>query len=254
MNTSPQKPSLWASFWAAMQFLTIFPPFIRRSFIPAEMGASLAFYPLVGLLIGFLLLLFQKLTLLIFPLQVASALTLALWIILSGGLHLDGFLDACDGLLGGWTPEKRLEIMRDEHHGAFALAGGVLLLLLKFTALSTGGLDPLALLFAPMLGRWGMVLAVVLFPYQRVEGVGRTIKDFASRKHLLVAALWVFITAALASSVVGWVAIVVVVVVVLGGAQVTLRLIPGLTGDIYGALNELAELAVLLTVVAWKQF
>ncbi len=235
-----------------MQFLTILPPVVRRSFTPAEMGASLAFYPFVGLLIGVLLHLFQTLTGLIFPVQVVSALTLAVWIVLSGALHLDGFLDACDGLLGGWTPEKRLEIMRDEHHGAFALAGGVLLLLLKFTALSTSQLEPLALLFAPLLGRFGIVLAVVLFPYHRPVGVGRAIKDNASWKQVVLAGLWVLVAAALASSVVGWIAIVVVVVVVLGGAQASLRLIPGLTGDIYGALNELAELAVLLTVVAWQ--
>ncbi|GAB4470354.1 MAG: adenosylcobinamide-GDP ribazoletransferase [Anaerolineales bacterium] len=242
----------WFAFWAAMQFLTILPPVVKRPFTAAEMGASPAYYPLVGLFLGIVLAAFRWVVSLVLPPTVSAALTLALWVILSGALHLDGFLDACDGLLGGWTPEKRLEILRDEHHGAFALAGGVLLLLTKYSLLATVGFPTLALLLAPAYGRWGMTIALLNFPYQRAQGVGRTIKDFAGRREGLVATLWVLIAASLSFSFQSWFALVVVMVVVWGGAQFTLRLIPGLTGDIYGALNELSELAVLLTFVAWK--
>ncbi len=242
----------WFAFWAALQFLTILPPFVRRPFTPAEMGASLAFYPLVGLLMGGILVLIRWLTLWVLPPTVSAALTLAGWVVLSGALHLDGFLDACDGLLGGWSPEKRLEIMRDEHHGAYALAGGVLLLLTKYSLLAMAGLPALALLLAPAFGRWGITIAVLGFPYQRPQGVGRAIKDTATWREGLFASLFVLITASLSFSFQAWIALVVVMVVVWGGAQWTLRLIPGLTGDIYGALNELSELAVLLTFAAWK--
>lgn len=256
-STEPQPPSNrlqknWYAFWAALQFLTILPPVVKRPFTPAEMGASLAFYPLVGLILGILLVAFRKLTLGVLPPTVSAALTLALWVVLSGALHLDGFLDTCDGLLGGWTPEKRLEILRDEHHGAYALAGGVLLLLTKYSLLATAGFPALALLLAPAYGRWGMTLAVLAFPYQRPQGVGRAIKDWATWREGVVATLWVLIAASLSFSFQSWIALVVVMVVVWGGAQLTLRLIPGLTGDIYGALNELAELAVLITFGAWK--
>lgn len=256
----PQQPEVtgrrlqrsWYAFWAALQFLTILPPFVKRPFTTAEMGASLAFYPLVGLLFGVVLVAFRQLTLGTLPSTVSAALTLALWVVLSGALHLDGFLDTCDGLLGGWTPEKRLEILRDEYHGAYALAGGVLLLLTKYSLLATSGFPDLALLLAPAYGRWGMVMAILGFPYARREGVGRAMKDAATWREGMIASAWVLIAASLTFSIQNWMALVVVMVVVWGGARLTLRLIPGLTGDIYGALNELSELAVLLTFVAWK--
>ncbi len=226
----------WVAFWAALQFLTILPPVVRRPFTPAEMGASLAFYPLVGLIFGGILVAFRQLALEILPPTVSAALTLALWVVLSGALHLDGFLDTCDGLLGGWTPEKRLEILRDE----------------LSTAMIAAGCPDQALLLAPAFGRWGMAMAVLGFPYQRPQGVGRAIKDSATWRDGLIATIWVLIAASLTFSFQSWIALVVVMVVVWGGAHVTLRLIPGLTGDIYGALNELCELAVLMTFVAWK--
>ncbi len=242
----------WYAFWAALQFLTILPPFVRRPFTAAEMGMSLAFYPVVGLLMGLSLVAFHWAALRLFPSTVSAALTLAVWVVLSGALHLDGFLDTCDGLLGGWTPEKRLEIMRDEHHGAYALAGGVLLLLTKYSLLATGGLPALALLLAPAYGRWGITIAVLAFPYQRLQGVGRAIKDAATWREGVFATLWVLIATSFTFSLAAWIALVVVLVVVWGGAQLVLRLIPGLTGDVYGAFNELSELAVLATFVAWK--
>jgi len=248
----PGRVSFWNAFWAAMQFLTITPAVIRRPFTSQEMGASHAFYPVVGLIIGSILALSSRLLQELFPLQLSAAILLGEWIILSGALHLDGFLDACDGLFGGWTPDQRLEIMRDEHHGTFALVGGVLLLLLKFSALIACQLAPVALILAPLLSRWGMSLAIIAFPYQREQGIGRTIKDNASPKGLLFATMFVLGITALANSISGWIALVVVVMVVWGGAKLTLRLIPGLTGDIYGAINELAELAVLLAVTACK--
>ena len=122
------------AFVAAIQFLTISPAFIRRAFSPQELGRAVGFYPLVGLILGGILagayyILSQR-----FPTPVTVSLILTLWVILTGAIHLDGFLDTYDGLFGGSTPEKRLEIMRDERIGAFALAGAVLLFLTKFTS------------------------------------------------------------------------------------------------------------------------
>lgn len=247
-----ERVSFWNAFWAAMQFLTITPAVVKRPFTALEMGASIVFYPLVGLIIGLFLSLSSWLLQKIFPVQLTAALILGIWVILSGALHLDGFLDACDGLCGGWTPEKRLEIMRDKHHGSFALAGGVILFLVKFSALISCELAPLALILSPMLARWGMSMAIVAFPYQRQQGTGRTIKDQASWKGWLFATLFMLGITAIVSSISGWIALVVVVVVVWGGAKFTLRLIPGLSGDIYGAINEVVELAVLLIFGIWN--
>ena len=135
----PGRPSPLAAFLAAVQFLLISPAFIRRPFSAVELGAAVGFYPLVGLILGGLLVGIDWLAGWWFPPLVRSAIVLAAWVLLTGALHLDGFLDACDGLLGGFTPEKRLDIMRDERVGAYALSGGVLLLLAPVQRLVRAG-------------------------------------------------------------------------------------------------------------------
>lgn len=252
---SPEKrPSPIIAFLTAIQFLLISPAFIKRPFTARELGAAVVFYPVVGLILGGILLAANYLLALFMPPLLRAALVLALWVILTGALHLDGFLDACDGLLGGFTPESRMEIMHDERVGAFALAGGVLLLLVKFSALSAlPSLAP-ALLLAPVLSRWGMAIALVAFPYARLKGLGRAVKDNASWGEVALATA---ITIAI-SVIVYWfwgdwralLALVIAALVVWAGARYTLRRIPGLTGDIYGALNEIVEVAVLLVLVS----
>jgi adenosylcobinamide-GDP ribazoletransferase len=252
-----KRASPLAAFLAAVQFLLLSPAFIRRPFTANELGAAVGFYPLVGMLLGGLLIGADWLLGWLFPSLLQSALLLALWVLLTGALHLDGFLDSCDGLLGGFTPERRLEIMRDERVGAYALSGGILLLLIQFSALSA--LDPArqaALLLAPALGRWGVALALIVFPYARPSGLGKEIKDHARLPQALLASLFALAAllasawlsniwaaaAALAAGVIAWTGI----------TRFTLKRIPGLTGDIYGATSLLVETAVLLAFVAWQ--
>jgi adenosylcobinamide-GDP ribazoletransferase len=255
----PAKPSSANLFLTAVQFLLISPAFIRRSFTPQELGGAVGFYPLVGALLGLILLALDAVLSIVLPALVRSALILALWVLLTGALHLDGFLDTCDGLLGGYTPERRLEIMRDERVGAYALAGGMLLMLTKFSALGALGPDrSAALLLAPVLGRWGMAIALASFPYARAQGLGRDVKDHVTRRQVLLATfftiLWVILATWLAQSWVALLAFAMAGLVVWGGARFTLRRIPGLTGDIYGALNELVEAVTLLVFVMGLYF
>ncbi len=244
--------NLLTPFLIALQFLTILPPAIRRIFTPGEMGRAVGFFPLVGLGLGGLLYSASILLGLLFPTPVQAALVLALWVILTGALHLDGFLDSLDGLLGGFTPEKRLEIMHDERVGAFGLAGGVLLLLLKFSALQILLGHPSALiglLLAPVFGRWAMTLAIFAFPYARENGLGRDIKDQTTWVEVNLAGVTAILLAwfslqwqglLLAAATVGLVWVV---------GRYILKRIPGLTGDNYGALCELVELLVLLGLI-----
>ncbi len=248
-------PSPLTSFLTALQFLLLSPAFIKRPFTPQEMGASTAFYPAVGLLLGLLLMVTDTLLGYLLPAGTRSALVLALWVVITGALHIDGFLDACDGLLGGFTPESRLEIMRDERRGAYALAGGVLLLLLQYSALNDLGiLRWAALLLAPVLGRWGMTMAIVYFPYARPSGLGKDVKDHSTPRQAALASAFALIATAFVSwatlSLAGLLAWGAAALVLWGGARFTLKRIPGLTGDIYGALNILIETAVLLVFVA----
>jgi adenosylcobinamide-GDP ribazoletransferase len=249
------RASPLAAFLAAIQFLLISPAFIRRPFTAGEMGAGVGFYPLVGLILGGLLIGIDWLAGQVFPSLVRSALVLTAWVLLTGALHLDGFLDACDGLLGGFTPERRMEIMRDERVGAYALSGGILLLLVQFSALSAlDGKRLAALLLAPVMGRWGIAMAVIIFPYARPSGLGRHIKDNARLPQGVLAtgfAVVVLLVAAWLYNL--WVIAVVLVVALITWLAVirfTLKLISGLTGDIYGATNLLIETSVLLALVA----
>jgi len=210
------------------------------------MGRAVGCYPLIGLLLGVLYIGADFLFRQVFPPQLAAALLLALWVALTGGLHLDGFLDACDGLLGGTTPEGRLEIMRDHRIGAFAFTGGALLLLLKFSAIvSLSDWRMPALLLAPTLGRWAMSLAVVAFPYARVDGLGREMKAYAGWRQAVLASLVALGVAWLTAGWRGLAACMLVVMALLALARFTLARIPGLTGDIYGAINEMIEVLVL---------
>jgi adenosylcobinamide-GDP ribazoletransferase len=260
-GTSGRQVSVFNSFLAAIQFLLVTPAFIRRPFTPQEMGKSAGFYPLVGTLLGGILLgvdcLIERLGAggaPLLPSQVRAALILAFWIILTGALHLDGFLDACDGLLGGNTSEQRLEIMRDERVGAYALAGGILLLLVKFSALGALTNRVVGLLLTPTLGRWAIAVAVVAYPYARSRGLGRDLKDHVTWRQALLATLLAFVvTVLLAWFSHSWAAPIALVAAALttwGVASFANRRIPGLTGDIYGALNEVAEMVVLLVLVA----
>lgn len=234
----------------AVQFLTIAPPLVRRPFTPAELGRAVGYFPLVGVLVGGFLVGVDHLLVLFLPSGVAAALVLASWVLCTGALHLDGFLDTCDGLLGGRTPEDRLRILRDELAGAFAVIGGVLLLLVKFQTLAAIPNRNPALLLAPVLSRWGMAVAVVAFSYARAEGLGRAMKDHAGWTQALLASAIAAIAAWFAA---GWFGLVNMF---LSGALLFLLVrfvrtrLPGLTGDIYGALCELLEALVLLSFVA----
>ncbi|MBE2198531.1 MAG: adenosylcobinamide-GDP ribazoletransferase [Anaerolinea sp.] len=244
-DTTPFAPLL-----VAAQFLTVMPPLIKRPFTDQELGQAVGYYPLVGLLLGGALVGGNAALALLFPAAPRLALLLALWVLLTGVLHLDGFLDACDGLFGGWTPEKRLHIMRDERVGAFALAGGALLLLTKYTALTAVPHLTPALLLAPLLGRWAMSLALIRYPYARAEGLGHTMKAMASGRELLLATGTAVLAAWFIGGGPGLLALAAAWGTAVGVARFVMRRIPGLTGDIYGAICELTEVVVLLLFVS----
>jgi adenosylcobinamide-GDP ribazoletransferase len=249
-DSIPSGDGRWATpFWAALQFLTV-APLPARVFTPLEMGRAVGYFPLVGALLGGALALLDRGLGALWPASVASALVLVVWVGLTGALHLDGFLDTCDGLLGGQSPEARLRIMRDERVGAFAVTGGVLLLLVKYAALAALLDRAPALILAPALGRWGMALAIAAFPYARPEGLGRAMKDYAGWRQ---AALAGGATVALAWIAGGWLGLAAAALASLATyavARFSLGRLPGLTGDIYGATCEIVETVTLLCFAA----
>jgi adenosylcobinamide-GDP ribazoletransferase len=238
------------SFLVALQFLTIAPLLVRRPPAPRELGRAVGFFPVVGLLLGGLLLGLDEILCWLWPSSIRAAVVLLCWVLLTGALHLDGLLDTCDGLLGGHTPEKRLLIMRDERVGAFAVVGGTLVLLIKYLALAETQDRLGAYLLAPALGRWGMVVAIVFFPYARAEGLGRSMKDHAGWREVGLATLAAVAACWLVAREMGLLALGLAGAATWLLASFALRRLPGLTGDIYGAICEILETLILLMFAA----
>jgi adenosylcobinamide-GDP ribazoletransferase len=234
------------SLIVAFQFLTIFPAIIKRMFTAEEMGRAAGFFPLVGVVLGALLYGINYAARLIFPDSVSATLMLFAWIFLTRAFHLDGFMDTCDGLFGGWNPERRLEIMKDSRVGAFGVAGGVLILLTKYSALSSSTNIFAALILATTLGRWSLPLLIYFFPYARENGLGYEMKRNTRWVELLLATFIAGITAWL---LLGWLGLVLMlgagIIAIFFGLYV-MRLLPGLTGDIYGAATILVETVTLI--------
>jgi adenosylcobinamide-GDP ribazoletransferase len=234
---------------AALQFLTILPPVVRRAFTGLELGRSTAYFPLVGILLGVILAGMDVAARRMLPSAVGAAVLLAAWVVLTGALHLDGYLDSCDALFGGWTPADRLRILRDERVGAFAVAGGVLLMLVKYATLASIQRRGSALILAATLGRWAMTLAILAYPYLRPEGLGRSMKDHAGRPQGLISTV---IAVAAVAAFGGRFGLIVAACAIAAGwwvARCGMRRLEGLTGDLHGAACEVAEAVALL---AWS--
>jgi len=189
------------SILLAFKFLTTLPIPAPSNPPPKAMGRAVAFYPLVGAVLGLLLAGADWLLGLVFVPLLRAALVLALWVGLSGALHLDGFLDCCDGLLAPRSPERRLEILRDTHAGSFAVVGAVLLVLVKYAALASLQAPWRLVTFAaiPALGRWAMAYALVRYPLARSgAGLGGLVKAGAGGRELAIASALALLAAAAA--------------------------------------------------------
>jgi adenosylcobinamide-GDP ribazoletransferase len=241
---------------SALHFLTTIPLLPERPYSDDEFGKAVGLFPLVGLMIGGILVLIQFLLSTVFPVTVVAALILLSWLAITGALHLDGLLDSFDGLLGGKDKISRLEIMKDERIGAFGFAAGAILILLKFSVLSSLVGTPASLtglILAPTLGRWSLTLAIAYFPYARKHGLGRNVKDKSTWRQVALATGTSILVAYFTYQWMGLVIMLTVVLVVWLCARFTVKRISGLTGDIYGAICEITELVVLLMLaIQWN--
>lgn len=240
------------AFLLALQFLTSIPVRISGEITARLMARSMACFSVVGLMLGGVLALVNVGLHALFPPLVGAALLLAVWVALTGALHLDGFLDCCDGLLVAKSPEKRLEILRDTRVGAFAVAGAICLLLVKFAALLELSPDrrTAALLVIPALTRAAMVYAARAYPYARqAPGLGQLFRDGLTWREVLVAAAVAVAAAGLALGVIGLALALCVWLMTVAISWWVQRRIPGLTGDVYGAINEVTEVGALLCLL-----
>lgn len=259
--------SLGVELALALQFLTAVPALYRREASAGAVGRSMALFPVVGLLLGGFLAALDALIGLVLPDPIRSALVVTAGLVATRGLHLDGLADTCDGLFGGWTPERRLEIMRDSRVGSFGVIAVVADVALRVCALTSlpAGARATAILLAVVLGRWALVYVTGAFPYARPTGLGAAFKAALTTGRLVAATLLAAAAVALVAATLGLPAGVARFGGVLLGAgalglvafalaalcgRYALTKIPGLTGDTYGATNEVVELAVLVVLVS----
>jgi len=234
----------------ALSFLTVLPVGPKQA--PGAFAPARAWFPAVGLLLGGGLAALDVGLRQVFPDGLVAALLVAALLAATRALHLEGFVDCCDALQGGATRERRLEILRDPHAGAFGVIGAVALVLVQWAALAAlpGHVRLEALVLFPCLSRWAMLASMERFPYARTEGMGTAFQRGRSRWQVaagfvtaLAASLGLAGTAGLAllglATVVAWLA-----------GRWMAGLLGGLTGDGYGAINELASVAALLLAVA----
>ncbi len=234
---------------AAFQFLTLLP--IKRGFTAEQVGRSSVYFPIVGLLIGLVLAGLNWGLGLILPGAVVNVLLVVALAILSGGLHLDGLADTLDGMAGHRTPEERLAIMKDSRIGGFGAIGIALFFLIEYVVLNNipAGSKLPVLILAPVLSRWAMVNSIFVYPYARPAGLGKAFKEAVNLRHFIVATL---VSLALSVVLFRWAGLIIMagvwLVVTLMALHFQSRL-RGLTGDTYGAINEISLVVVLFIVV-----
>ena len=233
----------------AIGFLTVLPLAPAGE---ARMGPARAWFPLVGLGLGGILLGLDVAAREALPELVVGAILVAVLLVLTRAIHTEGFLDCCDGLFGGYTREDRLRILRDSHVGAFAVAGAAVLLLLKWSALAGIPDDARTglLLVFPCLSRFGMLATMAAFPYVREQGLGAAFQEGRGWWQIMVGAATAAAAAVLFLGGGGAILFGVAALVALGLGRWMSGMLGGLTGDTYGAVNEVGEVAVLVLGVA----
>lgn len=255
-----------AAVAAAFQFLSRFPVPVRLNYTEELFRRSTVGYPLVGLAIGLTVLGAAWLLAGILPPGPAAAIVLAVWVALTGGLHLDGLMDTADGILSHRPREKMLEIMKDSRVGAMGVLACALVLLLKWSLLTElVGRWPAAWLLplVPVWSRWYMVAAIASWPYARQGqegGMGGWFRSVRLRHTTAAGILALLLSAAVVATIPAaegrlvaaqtafWMVLTCAVVGNRMSAYIH-RKLGGLTGDTYGAMNELLETLLMVVLL-----
>lgn len=243
-----------ADFLTAFQFLTRIHIVQQTQWSQESFGRGVKFFPIVGGIIGMILAAFVyafqtytggKLA----PHLLALAILL-LEILITGGLHYDGLMDTMDGIFSGRSRERMLEIMKDSRVGSFGVMGFCLVILLKYSLWLDMAQDILfvACLTAPIVGRTAVVMAILLFPYARQEGLGVFYQQHSESYALYAAFLF---TCIMLSPLGGkaWLCGLGGIVFAFSFACYVKGKLGGLTGDVYGAVAELTQAVVLLLFI-----
>ncbi len=234
---------------AALGLLTRLPVVVDGKAATTRGAAAAWAYPLAGVVVGVILATVIPLFLWIgVPGGIIAGLVLALSVILTGAMHEDGLADSADGLWGGWTTARRLEIMKDSHIGAYGVCAVALSLLIRWLALvviiSVGGYW-VAFIAVGALSRASMVVMMAVLPNARGSGLSSSVGRPPE------AAVWLAIAIAVAfAALCGMMTLVLVAAAATAVCTAIAKAkIGGQTGDILGATQQITEMAMLIAVV-----
>ncbi|MGM0834052.1 adenosylcobinamide-GDP ribazoletransferase [Halomonas qinghailakensis] len=240
----------------ALQFLTRIPLPVACPWTPATRRWAIRAYPLVGLLIGSVLVLNALLLNFIgAPTPITALLLLSLWVALSGGLHLDGVMDLADALGSNQPLERRWEIMKDAQIGSFGILALLFLMAWKgvlLWALLAYQAPLWWLLAVPALGRFAGVALLVLTPCAQSKGLAWSWQQSLSPRDVGYALLPLLLLVVVFPGLIAWG--LVIVVWVAFARKALLRLFNGINGDMVGATIEGGELWLLVLMWSWWQF
>jgi adenosylcobinamide-GDP ribazoletransferase len=236
----------------ALQFLTILPVPSPKHCEADDLGRSTAWFPLVGLTIGGLLLLADMVFTPLLPRHLTDALLVSLMALITGALHLDGVADVCDGLAAQGNKDRFLAVMKDPRVGAVGVVGLVLLLLLKYAALLAIPLDlkrPV-LLLVPALARFTQVLIMTRAHAARADGLGVCFLAGITSAQLVLATACIVPLAWLLGHTAGAAALGSTILWGIAVKSYFTRRLGGISGDIVGFSGEIAEVLSLIIITA----
>ena len=205
---------------------------------------------MVGVIIGLILVGLNWVLGLLLPSSLVNALLIVCLVVISGALHVDGFVDTCDGIAGHKRVEDRWQVMHDSRAGGFGIVGVCCLLLVKYISLNSVP-EPLlmaTLVLMPVVSRWAMVYAVFAYPYAKPSGLGKVFKQGASWHRFIMATLIALVVAVVLARLAGLAIMLGIWIIVIAMAAYLKGKFAGLTGDNYGAINEVAEVSVLILI------
>lgn len=238
---------------ASIGFLSIIPIGIDTVQTEEDMAKTAAYFPAAGFAIGAFGLVLAVPLDRVMPLAAVNALLIFYFAIVTGALHLDALADTVDGLGGGSSVSRRLEIMRDGAVGPMGVVAITLALLLKFSFLGglAGSTRLLAIAAVPALARWPMVWMARRLPAARPGGLGHIFAEHVGGREVIVSALISIMIGAGISRFLGWeylLMLPIVLLIAVAGVAANKAFIGGITGDTLGAMVEISEILLFLTV------
>jgi len=236
-------------FLLAVQFLTRLPVPNRLATTEEELGRAAAFFPLVGVIVGGSTAGVYLLALRVVSVPVAVLIALVFAAFITSGFHEDGLADTFDGLGGGWTKERALEIMRDSRIGTYGALALIFLVLGKFIILTEVGSQQVWrwLIVAHVAARWTVLPLCRWLPYARPEGQGKLVAKQITFSALIIGSLTFLLTLLLFPWRTALIAVAVTIAVTFTSGLYYKRRLGGITGDCLGATNQLTELLMYLT-------